>query len=123
MHLKIGDIFIIIIAVSAITFLSFSLINNHVSSKQCHIITRDNEYIYPLNKDKSITLEGPLGNSTIQIKDNQVFMSSSPCPLKICMKKGPISHPGDWIACLPNNILIIIKGKENEKTEIDIISQ
>ena len=120
---KIGDIFIIIIAVSAIAFLSFSLFNNPVNNRNCHILAPEKEYLYPLNSDLSIEINGPLGTSHIQITNNHVHMSSSPCPLKICVKKGEISEVGEWIACLPNKILIIIKGKKDEKTDIDILSQ
>jgi hypothetical protein len=120
---KIGDFFIIIIAVTFVTFLSLSLFSNPVSNKNCHIITPDKEYIYPLNTDQTIEIKGPLGLSRIQLKNNCVRMLSSPCPLKICVKKGEISNPGEWIACLPNNILIIIKGNKNEETRIDILSQ
>lgn len=123
MNPKIGDIFIIITAVCIITFLSFTILHNPANNKNCHILFGEKEYIYPLNSDQSIEITGSLGTSHIRIKNNSVSMTSSPCPLKICVKKGEISNSGEWIACLPNKILIIIKGKRNEKTEIDIISE
>ncbi|MBN2532214.1 MAG: NusG domain II-containing protein [Spirochaetales bacterium] len=123
MKLKPGDIIIIIIAMGAITFLTFSLFSNQVNNKNCHIITPEKEYIYPLHIDQSIEIKGSLGISHIEIKNNHVHMLSSPCSLKTCIKRGEISEVGSWIACLPNKILIIIKGKKSEKAEIDILSE
>jgi hypothetical protein len=123
MKLKTGDIIIILASLCFIVLFSVYIFSNPRNSQNLHILTPEKEYIYSLQTDRQIEIDGPLGTSTIEIKDGHAFMSSSPCPLKICIERGEISGQGEWIACLPNKILLIIKGKENEEPEIDSISQ
>jgi hypothetical protein len=123
MEIKLGDILIIITALCFIVVFSLNIFTHRASAGELHVILPDKEYIYTLQKNEEITIQGPLGASVIHIKDNHVCMHSSPCSLQLCVEKGTITHPGEWIACLPNKILIIIKGKENDQNEIDALSR
>ena len=122
MKLKMGDIFIIIASSCFIVLFTVFIYSNQVTDKSLHIITPDKEYIYSLHTDQQIVITGPLGLSYVHIKNNRVSMHSSPCPLQICIDRGEISNPGEWIVCLPNKILLIIKGKKNVEKDIDILS-
>jgi hypothetical protein len=123
MRLKTGDIIILILSVSFTFILSFVIYSSPVTNKKVYIYAGGKEYIYPLEYNRKIEVPGPLGNTEVEIKDNHVHVISSPCTLKICIKKGAISRAGDWISCLPNNVLIIIKGEKKNSDEIDGISQ
>ena len=72
-----------------------------------------------LDEDATITVPGPLGNSVVKIEDGSVFMLSSPCPGKVCMNFGKISHAGESIVCVPNQVYIVIR---NGKKKADAIS-
>ncbi|HOQ67411.1 MAG TPA: NusG domain II-containing protein [Candidatus Atribacteria bacterium] len=56
--------------------------------------------------EKVISLDGPLGETIVEIKGGKVWVSSSPCPDKTCIKMGKIPDNGGFIACLPNRIII-----------------
>jgi len=65
----------------------------------------------PLNRDRIIKVQGPLGESVIEIKDRKVRMLFSPCPDKLCMKQGWIDKTSQSIICVPNRIIIKIEGR------------
>lgn len=47
-----------------------------------------------------------------EIKDGAIRVAKSPCRNKICVHTGFISNPAQTIACLPEKMLVKIKGKE-----------
>ncbi|MCK8826063.1 NusG domain II-containing protein [Fuchsiella alkaliacetigena] len=61
-----------------------------------------------LEKEKKIYIEGPIGESIIQLKEGKVRMLESVCPNDICVHTNWISRPRQTIACLPNKILVRI---------------
>lgn len=65
----------------------------------------------PLNKDRIIKVQGPLGESIIEIKNKKVRMLSSPCPDKLCIKQGAIDKTSQSIICVPNRIVMKIEGR------------
>ncbi len=82
-----------------------------------HVKNSSGEWILPLKDPRSFSVGGPLGKTALEIAGGAVRVVSSPCPEKICVKAGPISRPGQWIACLPNRIFITIKGKSENKID------
>ncbi len=75
-------------------------------------VDKSKNFVYPLNQNREIGIEGKLGTAKIIIKDGRVKIINSPCPLKICERKGWISKKGDFIICIPNRVVIKITGKE-----------
>ncbi len=69
---------------------------------------------YPLPKqgEPAITLqvEGDLGLSDIVIDEHGARIASAPCASQRCVLSGSHSHAGDIIACVPNKILITLRG-------------
>ncbi|MBR1911019.1 MAG: NusG domain II-containing protein, partial [Treponema sp.] len=95
---------IILLIFAAITVLSFMTAKRKGASKPMLIITAEKtNYIYPLDKNGTYTIEGFIGQSIIQVKDGHAFFVDSPCPNKNCVHAGSISSNGQWNACLPNN--------------------
>ncbi len=75
------------------------------------------EWIYELESDRIVEIEGPLGVSTIEIHDGNAHFTDSPCRDKICISMGKIDRSGEWAACLPNSVLIRIIGKQDESID------
>jgi hypothetical protein len=98
-----------IIALMAGAVLTFQIIND----KKGHevVIEEGGEIvgIYPLSEDRIIEVTGPLGISTVVIKDGEVYMADSPCPNKVCIHMGKKSKKDDTIICIPNRIYITVK--------------
>ena len=71
-----------------------------------YIRTAEERFIYPLTQARSFAVGGPLGDTHIQIADGGISVVSSPCRDKICIIGGRISQTRQWLACLPNRVLI-----------------
>lgn len=57
-----------------------------------------------------IQIEGPLGTSVLQVQGGSIMMISSPCPDRLCIKKGRVYKPGAAIVCVPNEISVAVEG-------------
>ena len=77
-------------------------------------------YILPLDKNRILSVEGPEGNTTIEIKDRKVRITDSPCSNKLCIKQGWI-HSGS-IICLPNRVVVTVGNKDRQKDGPDAIT-
>jgi len=77
-------------------------------------------YILPLDKDRIVSVEGPRGRTFIEIKDNRVRITESPCPNKLCVEQGWIEK--GVLVCLPNKIVITIGDRKEKKTAVDAIT-
>ncbi len=68
---------------------------------------------YSLKTDKSITIQGEMGTSIIEIKQSKVRFIHSVCRNKLCIFHGWLSLVGDTNACLPNQISITLIGNSH----------
>ncbi len=63
-------------------------------------------YIMPLTQNGSLVLEGPVGETRVEVADGEIFITDSDCRDKICIAMGRISGHSGWIACLPNRVFV-----------------
>jgi hypothetical protein len=121
--IKALDIVIFCLSLLCVGWLAFTVYGEDNGVITAYIKTRDTEWYFPLEEDRLLTVDGPLGKTEIAIEDNSIRVISSPCPGKICVNSGPISKPGDWIACLPNQVFINIQASiDDHEKNIDSIS-
>jgi hypothetical protein len=66
--------------------------------------------VLDLSRARTVEVQGVLGTTTIAIEDGEVRIVDSPCPHKLCVKKGPISRVGDFVACIPNGVVLAVSG-------------
>lgn len=69
--------------------------------------------VLDLGRRQTVEVEGLLGTTTISIENETVRFVESPCPHRLCVKKGPVSRVGDLIACLPNGVVARIVGESD----------
>jgi len=71
---------------------------------------------YPMPPAEPIHLavEGTIGTSEIIIDQNGVRFASSPCSSQQCVLSGYHHHAGDTAACVPNQIMITIRGRQQD---------
>ena len=62
---------------------------------------------YPLSEDGTFPLNG--GSNILVVSGGEAWVSEANCPDKICMGMGKISLSGEFIACMPNRVLIIVE--------------
>jgi len=70
---------------------------------------------YPLPQageaEHSFVVQGELGDAVVLLDQQGVRMTSSPCSSQHCVLSGAHRHAGDIIACVPNRILITVRGR------------
>ncbi|MCR4422039.1 MAG: NusG domain II-containing protein [Spirochaetales bacterium] len=67
-------------------------------------------YLYSLEEDREIRFKND--RIIVEIKDKKVRVKESDCPDKLCMKRGWIDKPGQFIICMPNKLIVKVIGKE-----------
>jgi len=99
----------------ALVITGFSIFSAYIkpyNSSQVLIEGKNQRWIFPLDADETVDVQGPLGITVIRIHENQTWVESSPCENKICIGAGHLRNNGDFAACLPNNVLIVIEGND-----------
>ena len=70
-----------------------------------------------MGAEETIYVRGPLGNTVIRIHDNQAWVESSPCDNQVCVAAGILHGNWGFAACLPNNVLLMIRGRDDRKLD------
>ncbi len=69
--------------------------------------------VYPLDKDVDIVIPGANGGSNrLVIKDGEADIVEATCPDKICVHERKIRNRGETLVCLPNRVVVEIRGAE-----------
>ncbi len=61
-----------------------------------------------LQRNRSITIAGPLGKTTIEVSGQRARIASDPSPKQYCVRQGWLEDAGDVALCLPNQVSIEI---------------
>jgi len=80
------------------------------------VVSIDGRTVYtaPLDRPREFDLEGPCGTTRLAIAADGARIVAASCPQKVCMGMGPARRSGELIACLPNRLLLEIRGSEEE---------
>lgn len=73
-----------------------------------------------LNKEKELVLNTAHGQLHILMDRTGAAVKASPCPDKLCVYQGKITHPGQTIACLPEQVVLTLS-EQGKETELDAI--
>ncbi|MDR3334732.1 MAG: NusG domain II-containing protein [Treponema sp.] len=81
-------------------------------------------WVFPQGAAELIRVAGPLGDTVVELRDHTVRILASPCVNQTCVAAGAIHSHGQWIACLPNQVLVSIQrgtnsGPTPQGTELD----
>ena len=113
LKLRPGDWLVLTLGIVLVVGLSLRLAQSG-GEAQVRIDGAEESWIYPLDAEVEVEVDGPLGVTHVHIHGGAVWVSESPCNQKICIAAGNISSPGTFIACLPNQVLVRIVGLEEE---------
>ncbi len=108
-RVKLGDIIIFLCAL-AVSISSLFLFHAFSGAEEVHVTTDTGKWVYDLSVDTTVDFEGPIGITTMEIHDGKVHVPYSECRNQVCVLAGDIDSAGEWIACLPNNVFIVIQG-------------
>ncbi len=119
---------LLIFFIVLISLLSFMYINRYAFSDQERYISvqvNGKEIKKILYDEKlighTIPIETEYGYNLLEIGDKKVRVIEADCPDKIDVKQGYIERVGETLVCLPNKLVIEIKGISKED-DIDIMS-
>jgi hypothetical protein len=120
MKIRALDFVIIVLAIAVLILFCINAFAGDNLPLRAYIKSDANEFVYSLERNVSLDISGPLGTTKIVIQDGKAFITDSPCPGKTCVHAPSISKQGEWIACLPNRVLVTIERRET--SEIDATS-
>lgn len=90
-----------------------NILSSLFSSNQKEIVIENKNGVFdkiPLSsKYKNIIVNGPQGDTEIEISNGLVKVTKSTCRNKLCEKSQYAANVGDVIACAPNKVLIRIE--------------
>ncbi|MGV8980612.1 NusG domain II-containing protein [Clostridium sp.] len=115
---KIVGIIIIIIVLIALSITSIYK-TSIKGPNNIAVIKSDGKVLKTIDLNKVVeaqefTIKTDKGNyNVISVKHNGIRVKAADCPKQVDVKVGWISKPGQLIVCLPNKLIISIKGEES----------
>lgn len=115
-----ADIIALLFATSLLPLLYATLWQTDMPASHAEIINHAQEKtITPLNQDQTLHVHGKLGDSVLQVRQGKVRFIQSPCTGKFCIHSGWLTHSSEVMACLPNGVLVEMKGGERKFDSIN----
>jgi hypothetical protein len=93
----------------ACTVVSAALVYGGEGQLFVRIDGEDGSWIYPLSDTAEVTVDGPLGQTVVELRDGAARIKSSPCPNQMCVRQGKLHAAGQSAACLPNRVVAAIE--------------
>jgi len=103
---RILDYFLLLAAIAVAILSVFLSSSGGRGPGRAEIEASGETYLMPLAEDAHLDLKGPVGNTRVEVSQEEVYIVDSDCRDKICIAMGRVSTPSGWIACLPNRILV-----------------
>ena len=116
------DIIIVLFALFLTGFSAYAVYVNPQERARVLIGGQGQEWVFPLDAEETVEVPGPLGNTTIRIHGNEVWVERSPCVNQICVAQGRAHRQGAWAACLPNGVYFVIEGEKDSLNEVDAMA-
>ena len=110
MRPKILDIILLAVALSVTVFVSAKVFAGSSGEVSVRISGVEGEWAFPLTRNLEFPVKGPLGTTVVEIRDGRAAVESSPCPNQTCVLAGFVERPGQWVACLPNQVFVRLEG-------------
>jgi hypothetical protein len=119
-----GDV-ILIAALTAVSLAGFGSLRFKGLSGNHAVVEVDGRRVLelPLDRDTTASVDGPLGETVIEVRDRAVWVIRSPCPRGFCMHMGRIRYPGEILVCVPNRVCVSIRGNGEKKRSFDGVSE
>jgi hypothetical protein len=112
-HLRVGDVVVaLLLLLGACVWIAMGVIPRETGSVAVVEVSGIRVAELKLNHENYLTVRGKLGPVLIGVDDSGVRILDSRCPNKLCMKMGVVNKAGEWIACVPNELVIRIEGDQ-----------
>jgi hypothetical protein len=117
-----NDMFLLLGMFLGLTVISMWLLVTKTGGNKVSVSVDGVEQIaFSLDEDLEYEIDGYNGGTNLlMIKNGSAFLLNASCPDHLCVKMGKIRNVGQSIICLPNRVVIEIKGgKDGSSTEYD----
>lgn len=105
------DAVVLLLALALLPFLYAQLWGPGQPGDTLRVVSGERPSVtHSLHRDQRLDIQGRLGNSTLHVHAGRVRFVSSPCSHKYCVNAGWLSQGGEIMACLPNGVLIEVRG-------------
>ncbi len=121
--MKLGDWVVVAAAIAVSVAFTSAAADRAQQGGFVEITAADETLLYPLSEDRQVTVDGPLGETHIEIRNGRAYVHDSPCRDKICITTGWLESAGDWSACLPNRVFVSIRGGETAEGAPDAVAR
>ena len=125
LNLRFLDFVVLFLTVSITAFCTVKIYSKNESDLQIVITGKKGIWVYPINQTVQTDIPGPLGLTTVTLKDGKARVISSPCANQTCITSGPVQRKGQWAACLPNAVFVRVESadaKHGEHKELDAVA-
>lgn len=114
---------VILFAVLILFFAGFKLMHQETGAEVVVQVNGVEFGRYPLDREAEIPITDSNGKETnlLVIKEGKADMTEADCPDLLCVHQKAISHQGETIVCLPNQVVVSIFG--GEESQIDTVAQ
>ncbi|MDR3337149.1 MAG: NusG domain II-containing protein [Treponema sp.] len=113
------DFGVIGLALALIFICAFAVYSGPRFNEQAVIEGSGRTWIFPLDAGERVAVQGPLGDTVVEIRGGEAWVLSSPCTNQTCVSSGRIHGAGSWVACLPNNVFVYIEGNASAEVHLD----
>ena len=106
------DFIVLLVILAVISLAGIFVVLNRENGETVVIFLQGDVYQeIPLTENREIEIqkEGVTVN-VLNIRDGKAGMTDADCPDKLCVHQKPISKSGETIVCLPNKIVVEVKG-------------
>ena len=116
---KLGDIAVIVLAAVLTLGIALRVYSGEAASSRIVVRGQERTWIFPMDAEESLSAAGPIGETRVKISGGRAAIVSSPCSAQTCVAAGELHRSGQWTACLPNMVFILIEGRDDA---VDAIS-
>ncbi|MFP3089531.1 NusG domain II-containing protein [Treponema sp. TIM-1] len=110
--IKVFDVLVIVLALAISVFSAVLVYAGPGRQRELVIRGPGGSWVFPLDAEEIVSVAGPLGATTVELRGGRARVLSSPCTNQLCVAAGTIHGHGQWIACLPNKVLIRVEAKD-----------
>jgi hypothetical protein len=104
------DIPVIVLATALTVIVAWQVYGRGSDSLKVIVRGPDKTWIFPLEAEERISVDGSIGETLVEIHNGRAAIVSSPCSGQTCVAAGELNKNGQWAACLPNRVFILIEG-------------
>jgi hypothetical protein len=114
-NLRLPDVFIAALGMALVLFFSVRVYSPGGSPARLVVEGDGRRWEFPLDAVETLKVAGPLGDTVVELGGRRARVISSPCANQLCTAAGAIRRHGQWIACLPNKVMVRVEaGGEKE---------